>query len=66
MKNETTTITIRLPTLEKQAFDNLCERLDFTASQMLRRCIRETLEAASMDYPDLFGNTPPTTKKKGR
>lgn len=70
MKNETTTITVRVPTLEKQAFDHLCERLDITASQFIRRYIRETLQAAQNDYPDLFGSmtlkpTPPT-KKKGR
>lgn len=69
MKDATTTITVRLPILEKQAFDHLCERLDITASQIIRRCIRETLEAAAAENPDLFGNpskpTPPT-KKKGR
>lgn len=70
MKNETTTITVRVPTLEKQAFDHLCERLDITASQFVRRWIRETLEAAGENHPDLFGapqkQTPPTPKKKAR
>lgn len=65
MKNETATITVRVPVLEKQAFDHLCERLDITASQIMRRCIRETLAAAASDFPDLLGDTPPT-KKKGR
>lgn len=68
MKNETTTVTIRIPTLEKQAFEHLCDRLDITASQVLRRCIRETLAAAAADHPDLFGQTQkptPPTKKKG-
>jgi predicted DNA-binding protein len=66
MKNETATITVRVPVLEKQAFEHLCERLDITASQIIRRCIRETLEAAQSNYPDLLGDTPTPTKKKGR
>lgn len=70
MKNESSTFTVRVPVLEKQAFEHLCKRLDITPSQIIRQCIRQTLEAAKDSHPDLFGgmtqiSTPPT-KKKGR
>lgn len=73
MENASSTLTVRLPTLEKQAFDRLCKALDITPSQVIRRTIREMLAAAHAENLDLFPETKPTTakhpphgKKKGR
>lgn len=41
MKEETTTVTIRLPVSLKRLLDSVCEQNDITPTQVLRACVRD-------------------------
>ena len=50
MENKTARLTILIDPVKKQAFEQLCEGQDLTASQVLRQLIREYLDKHHVTY----------------
>ena len=53
--SENTTLTVRLPKVEKDAFKQFCDAADLTSSQVVRAHIRECV--SRLGEPDLFGGS---------
>lgn len=53
MKEETVTMTVRVPVGLKTSFDEVCKRNDVTGSQILRAAMRQYVKENAQ--ADLFG-----------
>jgi hypothetical protein len=64
MELKTARLTVLLDPAKKRAFEQLCAQQDVTPSQVVRRLIREYLEAHGVDWQP-SGRTP-TARRKAR
>ncbi len=65
MEIKTARLTILLDPAKKKAFEELCAQQDLTPSQVLRRLIREYLEANGVQWRP-SGAIAPGTRRKSR
>ena len=65
MEIKTARLTILLDPAKKKAFEELCAQQDLTPSQVLRRLIREYLEANGVQWQP-SGAIAPSTRRKSR
>jgi len=64
MELKTARLTVLLDPAKKRAFEQLCAQQDVTPSQVLRRLIREYLEAHGVDWQPSGGA--PAARRKAR
>lgn len=65
METKTARLTILLDPAKKKAFEQLCAQQDVTPSQVVRRLIREYLEAHGVEWQP-SGTVKPATRRKVR
>ena len=65
MEIKTARLTILLDPAKKTAFEQLCAQQDLTPSQVVRRLIREYLEAHGAEWQP-SGTVPSTARRKAR
>lgn len=65
MEIKTARLTILLDPVKKKAFEELCAQQDLTPSQVVRRLIREYLEAHGVQWQP-SGAVKPGTRRKSR
>lgn len=65
MEIKTARLTILLDPAKKKAFEQLCAQQDVTPSQVVRRLIREYLEAYGVQWQP-SGTGKPATRRKTR
>lgn len=65
METKTARLTILLDPAKKKAFEQLCAQQDVTPSQVVRRLIREYLEAHSAQWRP-SGMVKPAARRKAR
>ncbi len=64
MESKTARLTVLLDPAKKQAFEQLCAQQDVTPSQVVRRLIREYLEAHGAEWQPTGANKPAAGRKK--
>lgn len=64
MEIKTARLTVLLDPAKKQAFEQLCAQQDVTPSQVVRRLIREYLEAQGVEWQPSGARKPAAGRKK--
>lgn len=63
MESKTARLTVLLDPAKKQALEQLCAQQDVTPSQVVRRLIREYLEAQGVEWQPSGGRKPAAGRK---